>query len=579
MNFKKTTAILMAGAITLMSNINILPQTMLNTASITANAVEIVKSGKCGENVTWTLDSNNTLTISGEGKMDDSIFYNDEGIITHPWGYLSEHYNLVVEEGITHIANYAFIFDKISFISPLPETLTSIGESAFAWVNGFDSFLITENISNIGKSAFEGCGISYISVDSNNESFSSENGILFNKDKTSILCFPMKNNIKDYTIPSTVTTIEERSFFCCENLSTLTIPESVKHIKDAGIAFNANLYKIDVDKNNTEYLSENAILFNKAKTMLITYPAQLIAKEYRIPDNVTTISSAAFSVSAYLSTIHIPNSVADIKKSAFELSDSISSLTLPDSLTKIDDYLFSSCTNLSLMELSDNITEIGMGAFRFCSNLTSIVIPENVKTVGNLAFYDCDKLESITFENPECNIYDSEDTIDNGATIYGYENSTAQKYAEKYDRNFVIIDEKPVTTTPVVTTTTIPTTTTTTITTTSTTSTIKTTTTAGSTTQPITTTVTTTPTQTPQISIGDIDSNKSINANDASMILAEYAIISTSGKPKFTAKQMKAADVNSDGEVNAIDASLVLAYYAHISTGGTGSLADFIASK
>jgi len=228
------------------------------------------------------------------------------------------------------------------------------------------------------------------------------------------------------------------------------------------------------------------------------------------------------------------------------------------------------------MELSDNITEIGMGAFRFCSNLTSIVIPENVKTVGNSAFYDCDKLESITFKNPECNIYDSEDTIDNGATIYGYENSTAQKYAEKYDRNFVIIDEKPVTTTPVVTTTTIPTTTTTTITTTST---IKTTTTTGSTTQPITTTVTTTPAETPQISFGDIDNNKSINANDASMILAEYAIISTNGKPKFTAEQTKAADVNSAGEVNAIDASLVLAYYAHISTGGTGSLADFIASK
>jgi len=314
MNFKKTTAILMAGAITLMSNINILPQTMLNTASITANAAEIVKSGKCGENVTWTLDSNNTLTISGEGKMDDSIFYNDEGIITHPWGYLSEHYNLVIEEGITHIANYAFIFDKITSISPLPETLTSIGESAFAWVNGFDSILIPENVASIDATAFQDCGISTINVDSNNKTYSSENGVLFNKDKTSILCFPTRNTIKDYIIPNTVITIEDSCFWSCENLSTLTIPESVKYIKDTGIEFNANLNKIAVKENNAEYLSKNGILFNKDETELIVYPAQLIAKEYRIPDSVTTINSTAFSYSAYLITIHIPNSVADIKK-------------------------------------------------------------------------------------------------------------------------------------------------------------------------------------------------------------------------------------------------------------------------
>ena len=78
---------------------------------------------------------------------------------------------------------------------------------------------------------------------------------------------------------------------------------------------------------------------------------------------------------------------------------------------------------------------------------------------------------------------------------------------------------------------------------------------------------------------GDIDNNKSINASDASMILAEYAIIATNGTPNFTEEQMKAADVNEDGNVNALDASLVLAYYAHISTGGTLSLKDFISNK
>jgi hypothetical protein len=103
------------------------------------------------------------------------------------------------------------------------------------------------------------------------------------------------------------------------------------------------------------------------------------------------------------------------------------------------------------------------------------------------------------------------------------------------------------------------------------------------TTVPVTTTtpaVTTTPAITtpekPEYSEGDVNGDKAINANDASMILAEYAIIATNGTRKFTEEQLKFADVNGDGDVNAIDASWVLGYYAYISTGGTMSLKDYI---
>lgn len=103
-----------------------------------------------------------------------------------------------------------------------------------------------------------------------------------------------------------------------------------------------------------------------------------------------------------------------------------------------------------------------------------------------------------------------------------------------------------------------------------------TTTTTTSTTPITTTTVTTTPEIT--VNIGDIDDNKSIDAVDASMILAEYAITATNGKSTFTLSQKKAADVNNDGAVNASDASLVLGYYAYTSTGGVLLLKDYIST-
>jgi len=169
-------------------------------------------------------------------------------------------------------------------------------------------------------------------------------------------------------------------------------------------------------------------------------------------------------------------------------------------------------------------------------------------------------------------------------TVKNPEIDVTYSYEYNYDNyetfTLIPIYDPTTTTTLPVTTTTKPVTTTTKITTTTTTktpvtTTVKATTTAKTTTTPV---VTTTPVTT-IISIGDIDNNKSINANDASMILAEYAIIATNGNPIFSEAQMKAADINNDGEVNAIDASLVLAYYAHISTGGSLSIKDFITGK
>lgn len=126
-------------------------------------------------------------------------------------------------------------------------------------------------------------------------------------------------------------------------------------------------------------------------------------------------------------------------------------VVIPDSVTSIGSSAFGWCKNLTSVTIPDSVTYTGISAFERCKNLTSVIIPDSVTYIDNGAFSDCSNLESITILNPECEIYDYDSTISNGymdvyyfnGTIYGYENSTAQAYAEKYNCKFVALDSAP----------------------------------------------------------------------------------------------------------------------------------------
>lgn len=149
-----------------------------------------------------------------------------------------------------------------------------------------------------------------------------------------------------------------------------------------------------------------------------------------------------------LKSISIPNGVTSIGDFTFSYCYKLASITITDSVTSIGNSAFKYCYSLSNISIRDGVTNIGESAFENCSSLSSIIIPVNVKSIGYEAFYECSGLESIKIENPDCDIYNSKYTIPETATIYGYENSTAQAYAEKYGKWFVSLGEKkPVTTT------------------------------------------------------------------------------------------------------------------------------------
>ena len=345
----------------------------------------------------------------------------------------------------------------------IPDSITSIGDFAFENCSGLTSITIPDSVTSIGDHAFYNCSsLTSITVSENNKYFSSLNGVLFNKDKTELVTYLIGNERTEYAIPDSVTSIGDRAFYKCSSLTSIIIPDSVTSIGDhafhncSGLtsitipdsvtsigdhAFYNCLTSITVSENNKYFSSLNGVLFNKDKTELITYPIGNERTEYTIPDSVTSIGNFAFYNCSSLTSITIPDSVASIGNSAFYNCSSLTNIKLPDVIDIISGNTFRDCSSLLNIIIPDSVTAIKECAFYNCSNLTSITIPDSVASIENSAFYNCTSLKSITLNNPDCEISNDKDTIPETAVICGYENSTAQAYAERYYKRFVAIED------------------------------------------------------------------------------------------------------------------------------------------
>ena len=149
-------------------------------------------SGECGDNLTWTLDDNGTLTISGEGAMTD---WSSSSSV--PWYSIRSSIKNVI----------------------IGNSVTSIGERAFWRCSSLESVTIGNSVTSIGDGAFLNCSsLTSISVDINNKYYSAENGNLFNKDKTTIIQYAIGKTDTQYTIPDRVTSIGYGAFFELQQL-------------------------------------------------------------------------------------------------------------------------------------------------------------------------------------------------------------------------------------------------------------------------------------------------------------------------------------------------------------------------
>ena len=333
----------------------------------TALAADIVASGTCGaegdgSNLTWTLDSDGVLTISGSGDM------HGYGSSDAPWHGRVK--SAVIAEGVTSIGGKAFL-DCTSLTSvTIPDSVTSIGKQAFMYCTSLTGVTIPDSVTSIGSSAFSYCK-SLTSVTIPN-SVTSIGGAAFNG------C----SSLTSVTIPNSVTSIGGCAFMDCSSLTSVTIPNSVTSIGEYAFYNCSSLTSVTIP-NSVTSIGEYAFYNCTSLTSVA------------IPDSVTSIGEYAFYNCRSLTSVTIPDSVTSIGEYAFYNCRSLTSVTIPDSVTSIGDDAFSNCKSLTSVTIPDSVTSIGKWAFSECKSLTSVTIPDSVTSIGDAAFASCTSLTGI----------------------------------------------------------------------------------------------------------------------------------------------------------------------------------------
>ena len=338
--------------------------------------------------------------------------------------------SIAMPDSVAYIGRSAF-YNCTSLKSiTIPDGVKEIGYAAFSECAGLVSVKIPDNVTKIGDSAFINCAnLTKIDVTAGNKYYSSANGVLFDKNKSEIICYPAGIKNVGYSIPDGVTVIRDRAFNKCISLNSITIPKSVQDIETYSFFGCTSLEAINVAASNKNYADVNGILFSKDKTKIVCYPANKKNMSYSIPVSVKVVGVAAFRDCIYLKGITIPDSVTNIEHHAFSNCKSLKSITIPDSITAIEMATFIDCASLTGVKIPDSVTSIRSGAFSNCTSLTKITIPAGVKTIADSALGYC--------------YDDNGNKKTTGLKIYCYSNTQAEAYAKSGKFSYVLLDKLP----------------------------------------------------------------------------------------------------------------------------------------
>ena len=328
-----------------------------------------------------------------------------------------------IPNSITSIGNSAFSFCKALTSIHIPNSVTSIGNGTFNECEALKSITVDKN--NRHYDSRENCNA--IIETKSNTLIAGCSKTIIPDSITSIgnSAFDGCRALTSIHIPESVTSIGEMAFYCCEALTAIHIPESVTSIGNKAFSGCTALTAITEDKNNRRYDSRencNAIIETKSNTLIAGCSKTII------PESVTSIGKGAFYRCDALTSIHIPESVTAIGKMAFYCCEALTSIHIPESVTSIGDKAFGGCTALTAITVDKNnrhydsrencnaiietkrntliagcsktiipegVTSIGDEAFGGCTALTAIHIPESVTSIRKMAFKGCKALTSI----------------------------------------------------------------------------------------------------------------------------------------------------------------------------------------
>ena len=370
---------------------------LLLTVMMIITAVPMTASAATYDDLTYKINNGEvTITdcdqsISGDVVIPDTIEgypVTSIGDYAFAWCYSIE--SITIPDSVTSIGERAFHnCDSLTSVT-IGDSVTSIGGYAFSSCDSLTSITIPDSVTSIGYAAFSDCtSLTSITVDENNAYYSSDKyGVLFNKNKTELIQYPIGNDRTEYTIPASVTTIGNFAFECCDSLTSITIPDSVTSI--GGHAFSScnSLTSITIPDSVTS-IGDSAFRYCDSLTSVT------------IGDSVTSIGAYAFCYCSNLTSITIPDSVTSIGRYAFSDCTSLTSITILDSVTSIGNHAFAFCDSLTSVTIGDSVTYIDDNAFYNCTSLTSITIPDSVTSIGRFAFYSCDGLTDVYYSGSE----------------------------------------------------------------------------------------------------------------------------------------------------------------------------------
>ena len=259
---------------------------------------------------------------------------------------------ITIPSTVTTIENSAFYYCSSLTSITIPENVTKIGNSVFAYCSSIPTFSIHANLTSIGTTAFRYCAsLQSIEVDENNPNYASIDGVLYNKDITTLIRCPEKK--QSITIPSTVTTIDKSAFEQCKELTTISIPENVTTINDYAFAVCSSI------------------------------------GSFTIPSSIQRIAPYAFYNCVGLKSVYLSDSVNYIGNSAFAYCYSLASITIPNNVRNIERSTFTNCSKLNSIKLGNAVDSIRGSAFKGCSSLRDFNIATRIPpVVDSTAFVD-----------------------------------------------------------------------------------------------------------------------------------------------------------------------------------------------
>ena len=364
-----------------------------------ADDADVVDSGTCGDDLTWVLTEDGTLTISGTGEMESYSSGYPLEIEKAPWySYRDEITSVIIEDGVTSVGSFAF-YDctNITNIS-LPDSLTSIQSHAFYYCSSLTSISLPDNVASIGEAAFSDC--------SNLTCISLPDSINYIAD----LAFARCESMISISLPDNITSIEYATFYKCSSLTSISIPKNVTFIGGLAFAYCESLTSIFIPDSVT---SINTQAFFHCYSLTDVYYSG--SEEDWADIAITNTASDHYGNSCLTSaTIHYnstdkTSSDTEITQITWSFNSNTGMLTISgegdmddwDVFSLEDVPWYDYLDQITSINVKDGVTNIGQSAFYGCENLEFVMLPDTLESISAYAFYDCLSLTDVYYAGSE----------------------------------------------------------------------------------------------------------------------------------------------------------------------------------